>query len=47
MYIKKAKHVTFVENYNKVLKFLKKILIFKNNKCKIIEKDCFEFFKKK
>ena len=38
--------VTFFENYNEALNILKKNinLLKANDKCKIIEKDCFQFF---
>ena len=41
--------VTFFENYNEALYILKKNIKSLNvdNKCKIIEEDCFEFFKAK
>jgi len=46
---RKSKMVTFFENYNEALNILKKNIKILNveNKCKIIEKNCFEFFKTK
>tara|TARA_Y100001970_G_scaffold288792_1_gene417070 strand:- start:7575 stop:8135 length:561 start_codon:yes stop_codon:yes gene_type:complete len=44
-----AKKVTFIENYNSVLKILKKNIesLGIKDKTEIIEKDCFNFFKSK
>ena len=46
---RKSKMVTFFENYNGALNILKKNIKILNveNKCKIFEKNCFEFFKTK
>ena len=42
-----AKNVTFIETYEKVLKVLKENIanLDSNNSCKIIERDCFDYFK--
>ena len=44
-----SKMITFVENYDEALNILKKNIKSLNirEKCKIIENDCFNFFKKK
>jgi len=46
---RKAGNVTFVENYVDALEVLKKNITYFNihEKCKIIEKNCFEFIEKK
>ncbi len=46
---RKARNVTFVENYISALEVLKKNITYFNiqQKCKIVEKNCFEFIEKK
>ena len=46
---RKARKVTFVENYNEAIKILKKniLILGAEKKCKIIEENCFNLFNKK